>query len=409
MLCSPSCSLLRALTLAFWLFTLSISALGQTESVLYTFGCCADGDSPYGNLVFDGAGNLYGTTNLGGSHEQGAVFELSPLAGGGWKEAVIYSFGSNVTLDGKNPSSGLVFDSAGNLYGTTTNGGFYGLGTVFELSVVAGGFWAERVLYSFAGGLDVSNPGSSLVFDGVGNLYGTASVGGVNNMGGVYELSPASEGLWTERVILAGSQTHDGNFLGPAVFDNRGSMYVAAAHGGEFGAGTVYQLSPNSGNWKASLVYTFLGGNRDGYMPTGGLTFQAPNLLFGVTEAGGATDLGIAFQLTLGNGGTSTETILHTFGATDKDGENPQAPLTIGPGGRLYGTTFEGGRWNAGIAFVLVETAGAWRETVLHTFAFSTDTGSPDGGVVLDSAGNLYGTGHNGGPVGFGGVYEIVP
>ena len=119
--------------------TLSASAFGQTESTLYFFTGAVDGGQPYGNLIFNASGNLYGTTSVGGSKSQGTVFELSPRAGGGWMETTLYSFGSGNNIDGQNPDGGLIFDSAGNLYGTTSNGGLFNVGTVFELSPVAGG------------------------------------------------------------------------------------------------------------------------------------------------------------------------------------------------------------------------------------------------------------------------------
>ena len=271
---------------------------------------------------------------------------------------------------------------------------------------MAGGGWSEQVLYNFAGGLDVGNPGGSLVFDGAGNLYGATSVEGANSQGGVFELSPSGGG-WTEKVILAGNTEHGGNFLGPVVFDNRGGLYAAAGLGGAKNAGSIYRMTLVGGVWKPIVIYSFQGGNSDGNEPTGGLTFRIPNHLYGVTAAGGSYGYGTAFELTEGAGESWKESILYSFGSHPSDGQNPEASLTFGAAGQLYGTTFSGGTSRSGTAFELAKSGGVWKEKNLHSFS-NGDTGIPAGSVVLDSAGNLYGLGHAGTTVN-GGVYQIVP
>src|SRR5207245_831479 len=170
-------------------FELSPNADGTwTESVLYSFNANPDAQGPFGGVIFDAAGNLYGTTASGGSSGDGTVFELSPVAGGGWTETVLYSFTN--TPDGENPETSLVMDTAGNLFGTTIFGGSAGGGCVFELSPNGTG-WTESVLFNFTGSNGLE-PGGPLVFDSAGNLYGTSADGGSGHVGTVFELSPGS-------------------------------------------------------------------------------------------------------------------------------------------------------------------------------------------------------------------------
>src|ERR1019366_934096 len=210
--------------------------------VLYSFiHNGTDGGFPQAGLIFDAAGNLYGTTSEGGTSSScsggcGTVFELTPTAGGGWTEKVLHNFNSNGT-DGANPYAGLIFDAAGNLYGTTTVGGTYYYGTVFELTPTAGGGWTEKVLHSFNyNGTDGNNPQASLTIDAAGNLYGTTSGGGTygNYKGTVFELTPAAGGDWTETVLH--------NFVGPdgaaplagLIFDAAGNLYGTTSGGGTY-------------------------------------------------------------------------------------------------------------------------------------------------------------------------------
>ena len=394
------------LAFAFTMLALAASAFGQTESILYTFTGGSDGKTPVGSLIFDADGNLYGATFNGGSGGNGVVFELSPAIGGGWTETVLYSFlgGS----DGALPVGGLTFDSAGNLYGTTVIGGSHNLGTVYELSPAASGGWTENILYSFAGGTDGTTPNGNLVFDAAGNLYGTTvGGGGTALLGTVFELSPAAGGGWTETVILTGSTLHGGEFDAGLVFDNDGNLYATAPLGGSSDAGSVYRLTHTSTGWHHGVIYNFLG-TTDGASPRAGITFRPPGTLFGVAEGGGTFNFGTAFELTPGTGGAWNETTLHDFGAFPKDELCPTFALTIGTAGQLYGTNVaacSGG----GTAFELVKTATGWKERILHSFTTGTDAGEPEGSVVLDGAGNLYGVGRNGGSFGAGAVFEIIP
>ena len=252
---------------------------GWTEQVLYSFGYLPDGISPSGGLIFDTAGNLYGTTSQGGEYSSncnlgcGTAFELTPAAGGGWTHQVLHTFTNNP--DGALPSAGLIFDAAGNLYGTTSQGGTYPYGTVFELMPAAGGKWTEQVLHSF----DYTDgwlPSEVLVFDAGGNLYGTTAFGGTYNQGTVFELTPTVGGGWTEKAL------HNFNYSvsradgwWPAsglIFDAAGDLYGTTYYGGispnavstASGYGTAFELTPAGGSWTEKMLHSFNLNGTDG-------------------------------------------------------------------------------------------------------------------------------------------------
>ncbi len=230
---------------------------GWTEKVLHNFGDGGnDGYLPGSGLIIDAHGNLYGTTAGGGTHGDGTVFELSPQ-GGGWTEGVLHSFNFN-GQDGINPYGGLVFDAAGNLYGTTNFGGIhpaclanFGCGTVFELIPVGGGEWTERVLHSFGNGTDGAEPFfTSLIFDTAGNLYGTTNVGGLHGYGTVFELVRTQGGGWADRVLHSFGSGDDGAlpFAG-VILDGAGNLYGTTQQGGIHtcpvgNCGTVFEITP---------------------------------------------------------------------------------------------------------------------------------------------------------------------
>ena len=187
-----------------------------TERVLYSFTGGADGLIPLAGLVFDAAGNLYGTTGYGGADGSGVVFKLAPNPDGTWTESVLYSFTGYA--DGSIPGAGLIFDPTGNLYGTTTSGGPFsagecpaGCGVVFKLAPNPDGTWTESVLHSFTGA-DGQYPRAGLVFDVAGNLYGTTNGGGPDNDGVVFKLKPNLDGTWTESVLYSFKDGADGGF-----------------------------------------------------------------------------------------------------------------------------------------------------------------------------------------------------
>jgi uncharacterized repeat protein (TIGR03803 family) len=274
------------------------------ETVLHAFTGGKDGMQPMAGLIFDNAGNLYGTTQFGGSLSAclgngcGTVFELSPKPSGPWKEIVLRSFLG--VDDGANPLSGLVFDTAENLYGTTAQGGSGYGGTVFRLSPLSGGAWQETVLYRFLGPpQDGFDPRSDLVFDVEGNLYGTTVYGGSAGIGAVFELSPGTNGAWKETLIasLTNSEEQGAFPLGGVVFDVGGSLWGTASSGGFNNNGGIFALSPGSnGSWSIHQFDTF-----DGYtgaLPAAGMIFDASGNLYGTTEEGGALGYGGVFEIT---------------------------------------------------------------------------------------------------------------
>jgi uncharacterized repeat protein (TIGR03803 family) len=388
---------------------LAAPSSATTYKKLYNFTGGTDGGDPATPLTFDGAGNAYGTTAAGGDFNFGTVFMLTPSG----QETVLYSFTGGG--DGLDPHGGVVLDSVGNLYGTTAAGGFSGVcagdgcGVIFELSPSGGG-WTETTLYSFKGLKDGFGPGGSLVFDTAGNLFGTTPDGGGRSDGVVFELSPTNFG-WHYKVIHTFTGGKDGavGSLGPLVFDSAGNLYGVTELGGTDGAGSVYELSPTPAGWKTTVLYDFKG-TPDAANPYGGLILDKPGNLYGTTYFGGAAGLGTVFQLIPGPNGTWQENVLYSFqGGTD--GSFPTTTLVFNPAGSLYGTTSTGGRpsCDCGTVFRLTLTRGSWEERIIHFFGKGRDGSSPNYGLTLDQAGNLYGTTPVGGSGGQGIVFQITP
>jgi uncharacterized repeat protein (TIGR03803 family) len=384
--------------------------------------------NPVGNLVFDAAGNLYGTTAAGGAHGYGAVFKLTPNPGRTWKVSILHAFRGSP--DGATPQAGLTFDTAGNLYGTTAAGGTssaalcapYGCGVVFKLAVNPDGTWTESVLHSFKDSPDGATPAAGLVFGAGATLYGTTFYGGLMGSetgvfggGVVFKLTPNPDGTWTESVVYSFEGQPDGaNPAGGLVLDATGDLYGTTVGGGSFcsgGCGTVFKLALNpDGIWTESVLHNFRLG-AGGYNPLAGLILAGGNL-YGTTQYGGPTpcttefqSCGVVFRLAPNPDGTWTESVLHSFRGSP-DGAIPQAGLMMDPAGNLYGTTFYGGV-GGGVVFKLKPSSSGWKETVLHTFiGFGANPSAP---VIFDPAGNLYGTTSDGNHFyNYGLVFEIM-
>jgi len=321
-----------------------------TQSVLYGFcslSNCVDGATPQGDLIFDGAGNLYGTTANGGVSNFGAVFKLMPNPAGSWKESVLYSFTGTGGRDGGEPIAGVIFDTSGNLYGTTLRFGAGGKGVVFELTPNTDGSWTESVLHSFTGGTDGEGPWAGVIFDQAGNLYGTTVLGGAQGDGAVFRLAPNPDGSWKESVLYSFRGKEGGYLYTPVIFDGAGNLYGAAFNFGPHGGGVVFKLTPNpDGSWKESALHSFcsLKNCRDGYSSVSRLIFDQAGNLFGTTELGGhmstmgcEAGCGVVFKLAPNSRGGWTETVLHTF--LDRPGADPNAGLIFDTSGNLYGTT----------------------------------------------------------------------
>jgi uncharacterized repeat protein (TIGR03803 family) len=372
-----------------------------------------DGAVPISGLIFDEAGNLYGTTYVGGASSLGTAFELTLNTNGTWTEKLLYSFCSLKNCgDGENPLGALIFDQSGNLYGTAYDGGAYGYGAVFQLSPNVDGTWTESVLHSFSGP-DGALPTGGLTFDGSGNLYGATIDGGAFNWGAVFELTPNVDGTWTESILHSFSDGTDGGApLAGLIFDQAGDIYSTTVQGGTYGEGVVFELTPTSdGSWTEKVLHGFTGG-KDGCFPATGLIFDRSGNLYGTTECGGFVSF---FRLMPNSKGGWKEKVLFLIKAS-KDGSIPAGSLIFDQSGNLYGMTREGGSSNCvggtngcGVVFEIAPTSnGAWKETVLHRFA--DHPGSfPLDALTFDKAGNLYGTTEGDGSNTFGSVFEITP
>jgi uncharacterized repeat protein (TIGR03803 family) len=400
-------------------FTLALAPAAGAASkykVLYKFAHPANGANPQGNLIFDAAGNLYGTTYIGGARNMGTVFKLAPNQDGSWTESVLHSFNGS---DGDEPFAGLIFDAAGNLYGTTHSGGASDLGTVFKLAPNQDGSWTESVLHSFSG-KDGDSLDAGLIFDRAGNLYGTTLLGGASDFGTVFKLAPNQDGSWTESVLHSFSGSHDGSHPAAGlIFDAAGNLYGTTDSGGKLnlcegdrsGCGVVFKLTPNAdGSWTESVLHSF-GVNHYGMYPQASLIFDAAGNLYGTTVRGGHVGFfgrlrcGVVFKLAPNQDGSWTESVLHYFGTS---AALPYYGLIFDAAGNLYGTTVAGSA-NSGAAFKLSPNQdGSWAYSLLHVFQGGPGL-NPEGGLVLGSAGTLYGTtfyctsGCN------GVVYQITP
>jgi uncharacterized repeat protein (TIGR03803 family) len=391
------------------------AALAQQETVLFSFGGTTDFDGcrPDAALIADAAGNLYGTTSLGGEYGIGTIFQLIP-GSSGWTEKILYSFGSYDT-DGFRPEGTLVFDSSGNLYGTTYGGGIYNSGTVFELRHTPTGAWHETLLYSFQGSGDVVFVSGNLALDSSGNLYGTTALGG-DYAGTVFELPSLGDGKWNEKFIYTfDANGAEGTNPNSVILDSAGNLYGTTSTGGAHDGGNVFRLSPTSeGRWEWGDLYSFVQNSE----PVGSLAFDSAGNLYGVTSQDGLGYFGgSTFELTpVAN--DWTESALYRFGPR-LGGDNPQAGVTVDAAGNVYGTTYYGGTGSCrggdsntcGTVFELTPAGGGgFAETVLHNFDDNGQDGFyPDGSLLLDGAGNLYGTTQAGGTGSCGTVFEITP
>jgi uncharacterized repeat protein (TIGR03803 family) len=404
-----------------------VSGRTWITSVIYDFPFVVDGIKPDAGLVADSMGNFYGTTSSGGVNNTGAVFKLVRTSNRAWHTNLLYSFGTLASRDGTSPTGGLIFDSVGNLYGTTQTGGnfsstcvSYTCGTIFKLSPASDGSWTETILYKFLSQstTDGFNPSAALVFDDAGNLYGTTTSGGTYSGGTVFKLTPSSTGPWTESVLHNFGSIGDGaNLFGTLIFDKHGNLYGTTRIGGASYGGRVFELSPpanSTGPWAETVLHDFTGGN-DGNSPVANLIFDDEGSLYGTGKMGGPYNAGVVFKLTQ-SGGTWTETVLHNFVGGNGDGGFPVSGLIFDSAGNLYGTSLGGGIYSGdcyfgcGILFRLTESSqGQWQERVLHRFTGGIEGSQPVAPLLRDSLGNLYGTTSSDGAGAGGSVFEIRP
>ncbi len=306
-----------------------------------------DGANPVGRVVFGPDGALYGTTDQGGIANNGTVFRLTPPATFcpsvqcPWTETVLYAFTGG--SDGANPEAvDLAFDSAGNIYGTTYLGGRGQSGVVFKLAK-SGQHWTETTLYEFSGHLDGTSPYGGVAFDSAGNLWGTTVYGGVYDGGTLFELSPAGSG-WTETVLHSFGNPPDG--FGPAgvILDQQGNIFGTTAQAGTNYGGTAFELSPSAGGWTYLVLTNFTGG-RGG--PSAVPALDVTGNLFGGTEFDGAYHAGNVYELVPDGHGNWTNLDLFDFGYTTY-GLVVEGAVVVDSSGNVYGTATWGGAHNLG-------------------------------------------------------------
>ena len=406
-----------------------IGAQGQTYQVIHNFAGGLDGSEPTSGLTADAAGNFYGTTFLGDAltgtvyklTHKSSSWVLTPLylfpyqgSGGSIPYARV--------ILGKDGSLYGTLGFGGNLQGCSG-----GCGAVFNMKpqptppTTPLTPWIETPIHLFAGGSDGANPfGADIVFDQAGNIYGTTYNGGSGacslGCGTVYKLTP-SNGSWTESILYSflasgGDGQHP---WGGVTFDASGNLYGTTVYGGGSGNGAIYKLTPSGSGWTETVIYSFTGGT-DGANPYAGLIFDKPGNLYGATTTGGSNIGGTAFELSPSGGGWGFNLLYSFTGAGGQFAAGPVANLAFDNTGNLYGTTHGDGPYNYGSVFKLTPGSGSWTYTSLHDFTGGTDGGYPRSSILFDKNGNLYGTAAEGGtgnptncvgPCGV--IFEITP
>jgi uncharacterized repeat protein (TIGR03803 family) len=385
----------------------------RTQTVVWNFSN-RNGDGAYpaqNSVISDVEGNLYGVTVDGGGYTScqngcGIAFELSPNGSGGYEETILHDF-TGTDGDGANPYGGLVLNQDGNLYGTTLAGGINGTGTVYELSV-SGGDWTETILYSFGavGSSDAEGPQSGLVLDSTGNLYGTAGGGGAANgacdCGTIFELTPSGD-TWTETILhrfrgAGGLYNGDGSGPNGLTFDAVGDLYGSTAAGGNQrqNYGTVFRLKRTSSGWAYKVLYSFTG-PETGFRPEGNVVVDKAGRIYGTCYEGGGT----VWELTK-SGTTFALQVLHDFSV---DGSGPGG-IAMDASRNIFGAT----QGSSNTFYKLSKSGNAWSETVLHTFTGGADGADPSLGTpLLEPNGNIFGLADGGGTYGYGVAFENVP
>lgn len=415
-----------ALVTVLGLALLAQSSQAQTYNVIHSFSGGADGGAPYAGLTKDGAGNLYGTTNSGGytggncasNGGCGIVFKLT-RKNSAWVAMPLHTFRGNDQNDGAGPSARVIFEPDGSLYGTTAEGGgtscsipkgLSGCGTVFRLTPPPTACtnavcpWTETVLYRFSGGSDGAYPLAEIVFDKAGNFYGTTEYGGVRyDTGVVFELTPSSGG-WTESTVYRfGNQGSGGlNPVAEVTFDQSGHIYGTTAFGGYYGTGTVFELTYTGSFWVEKTLYSI-----EQTIPLAGVIFDQIGNLYGAMTEDQQTG-GAVFELSPSGSGWVEQT-LYSFPSDGAGGFGPAQSLIMDGAGNLYGTTVQDpdngcGGWGCGTVFKLTPNPdGTWTNDFPHQFAGGSDGWYPFSNVIFDGGGNLYGTASRSDGTGCGG------
>ena len=420
---TSGCTLATLLLLA---VTVTQSAPAQTFTVLHNFTRGGDGANPGTALTMSRTGGvLYGTTTHGGDG-YGGVFELKPSESG-WILIPLYAFTGGA--DGGVPDGALVIGPDGSLYGVTefggnsqncsAGGGYNGCGVVYKLqpgptackTAVCG--WNETVLYTFMGHSDGSYPEGRVLFDQARNIYGTTTDYETGYDGTVWELTPSGGG-WSKTILHSfGGPPNDGRFPNSGVIsDSTGNLYGTTAEGGSTDNGAVFHLMNSGSGWTENLLYSFQNGT-DGDLVYAGLIFDPTGDLFSASSNDGSIGGGAAFELTPSGGVWTFHMLTSIPGVPSYEG-GPRDSLTMDSAGNLYGTRI-GNDAPDDYGSVFELTFPDWTYKSLHNFTGGADGGYPDGTVVLDSAGNIFGTASIGGNLsdcggaGCGVVFEITP
>jgi len=386
-------------------FSAAVPAGAAPFAVLYAFNG-VDAAQPQSALLVDSDGALVGTSPFGGQARKGSVFRL-PAGGVAGSMQILYAFTGGA--DGSQPFTGLAADPAGNLFGVASAGGDSGDGTIFEILRDGSTFTFER-LYSFSGGAEGSVPVGGLTIDDAGNLYGTTARGGAGGVGTVFEWNAADASLTTLYAFSAPSSglNADGALPEAALLrDARGDLFGTTAAGGPAGDGVVFALVPEGSDYSFSVLHAFSGG-ADQATPVGGLVSDRSGDLFGTTSGDITVNLyGTVFELRK-IGASYVYRTIHTFQDAD-DGATPYWTLVLDDAGDLFGTAAVGGPGNAGTLFELFPAGNDYGIRVFHQFLGSVDGAIPAGGVVADAAGRLYGTTLAGGVFGWGTLFAFTP
>jgi uncharacterized repeat protein (TIGR03803 family) len=393
---------------------IATAAQAQSFTVLHAFSGGRDGGYPFTGLTLQGQ-TFFGTT-FGGAADYGTVFSLKQV-GSNWQFSTLHTFQNGP--DGAGPSSPLIMGPDGALYGATsaggggpclTSNGYHGCGTVYKVlppphaSSNANANWNTTILYNFSG-TDGSYPQGDLAFDNNGTLYGTTVNGGSADSGVIYTLT-ASTGHWTQNILYDVMNNGDGQFpWGGVIFDNAGDLYGVMTGGGPHDFGVVYELSPSGSGWTERAIHGFTDEGNDGMGPQSGLIRDPAGNLYGATvylpNSGGS-----AFELTP-SGGSWNYNFLSSFPGGLRLG--PYASMVMDSAGNLYGTTFADGQYGYGTIFKLTRSNGSWTYQTLHTFTGGDDGASPMAPLIFDASGNLYGTTSGGGHYSAGVVFKITP
>ena len=396
------------------LFAVSPVMHAQTFAVLHAFTDGADGGGPGAGLTMDRAGNLYGTAS-GYLASIGSAFKLTKVRGN-WVLNPLFDFtDNNEGTYGYEPDGTLVFGADGASYVAVGLGGSLGYGTVVKLqphatfcaSITC--YWSATVLFDF----DQSSGSypDQIDFDRDGNIYGTTGEGGylqgsclasgLRGCGTVYQLTN-SGGTWSRKVLYQFHNSDGNDPMGGVLFDSAGNLYGITRSGGTNNLGVVFKLSPAQEFWDETILHIFSGGS-DGEYPGWPLTMDAAGNLYGVTQGGGSGGYGTVFELS--PPGTWNLQTLYRFSAAEGV---PNGGLLLDSAGNIYGTTF-GNSNHTGIIFKLTLSSGSWSLTDLHDFNAPTDGLQPIGGVISDAQGNLYGTAFFGGAYNYGTAWELTP